>query len=58
MIPRLVGPVTAELHSVKLGHVVYIYFGFYFGASLLVCFARSPNQQPTFCFYLGVFVFV
>jgi hypothetical protein len=58
MIPRLVGQEAAELRSVKLGRVVCFYFGFYFGASLLVCFARSPNQQSTFCFYVIVFVFV
>ena len=33
------------------------YFGFYFGVSFLLVFVfpRSPNQQPTFCFF-NIFV--
>jgi len=32
-------------------------FGFYFGVSFLLVFVfpRSPNQQPTFCFF-NIFV--
>jgi hypothetical protein len=35
------------------------YFGFFVLCfSLLFVFARSPIQQPTFCFFVIVFVFV
>src|SRR5665213_3126828 len=50
MIPRSSGPGTSGLRRVILVRAVCVYFGVCFGASCLVCFARSPIRQPTFCF--------